>query len=114
MEVLFGVGFGGGEALKRFVQQANDPLLFRQRGDGNASAFDEFLRHALLSNCTAHPHCAFGAKFRASQEVVEEVSVEARGRPEDDELARTEADSVLQANRNTELSILKAGRDFRQ
>jgi len=28
LEVLFGVGFGGGEALKRFVQQADDPLLF--------------------------------------------------------------------------------------
>jgi len=35
LEVLFGVGFCGGEALKRFVQQANDPLLFDQRGDGN-------------------------------------------------------------------------------
>ena len=35
LEVLFGVGFGGGEALKRFVQQPDDPLLFGQRGDGN-------------------------------------------------------------------------------
>ena len=32
LEVLFGVGFGGGEALKRFVQQSDDPLLFGQRG----------------------------------------------------------------------------------
>ena len=37
LEVLFGVGFGGGEALKRFVQQADDPLLFGQRGDGNGN-----------------------------------------------------------------------------
>ena len=35
LEVLFGVGFGGGEARKRFVEQADDPLLFGQRGDGN-------------------------------------------------------------------------------
>ena len=36
----FGVGFGGGEALKRFVEQADDPLLFGQRGEresGNPS-----------------------------------------------------------------------------
>lgn len=44
LEVLFGVGFGGGEALKRFVQQADDPLLFGQRGTGNSISricFDE-------------------------------------------------------------------------
>ena len=35
LEVLLGVGFGGGEALKRFVQQADDPLLVGQRRDGN-------------------------------------------------------------------------------
>ena len=28
LEVLFGVGFGGGDALKRFVEEADDPLLF--------------------------------------------------------------------------------------
>ena len=38
LEILFGVGFGGGEARKRFVQQADDPLLFGQRGDGNLEA----------------------------------------------------------------------------
>lgn len=37
LEVLFGVGFGGGEALKRFVQQADDPLLFGQRGGRNGN-----------------------------------------------------------------------------
>ncbi len=36
LEVLFGVGFGGGEALKRFVEQADDPLLFGQRGRGTS------------------------------------------------------------------------------
>ena len=35
LEVLFGVGFGGGDALKRFVEDADDPLLFGERGDGN-------------------------------------------------------------------------------
>ena len=38
LEVLFGVGLGGGEARKRFVQQADDPLLVGQRGDGNLEA----------------------------------------------------------------------------
>ena len=32
LEVLFGVGFGGGDALKRFVEDADDPLLFGERG----------------------------------------------------------------------------------
>jgi hypothetical protein len=31
LEVLFGVGFGGGDALKRFVEDADDPPLL---GDG--------------------------------------------------------------------------------
>ena len=37
LEVLFGVGFGGGDALKRFVENADDPLLFGERGDRNSS-----------------------------------------------------------------------------
>ena len=32
LEVLFGVGFGGGDAVKRFVEDADDPLLFGERG----------------------------------------------------------------------------------
>ena len=31
LEVLFGVGFGGGDALKRFVEDADDPPLFGKR-----------------------------------------------------------------------------------
>ena len=31
LEVLFGVGFGGGDALKRFVKDADDPLLLGER-----------------------------------------------------------------------------------
>ena len=37
LEVLFGVGLGAGEAGKRLVQHADDPLLFRERRDGNRS-----------------------------------------------------------------------------
>ena len=32
LEVLFGVGFGGGDARKRFVEDADDPPLFGKRG----------------------------------------------------------------------------------
>ena len=35
LEVLFGVGFGGGDAVKRFVEDADDPLLFGERRNGN-------------------------------------------------------------------------------
>ena len=33
LEVPFGVGFGGGEARKRFVEQADDSLLFGEWGE---------------------------------------------------------------------------------
>src|SRR5260221_13875498 len=35
LEVLFGVGFGGGDALKRLVEEADDSLLFGERRDGD-------------------------------------------------------------------------------
>ena len=35
MEVLFGVGFGGGDAVKRFVEDAHDPPLFGERWQGD-------------------------------------------------------------------------------
>ena len=31
LEVLFGVGFGGGDTVKRFVEDADDPPLFGER-----------------------------------------------------------------------------------
>ena len=34
LEVLFGVGFGGGDARKRFVEDADDPPLLGKRGTG--------------------------------------------------------------------------------
>ena len=38
LEVLFGVGFGGGDALKRFVEDADDPLLFGERRERQSSS----------------------------------------------------------------------------
>jgi hypothetical protein len=35
LEVLFGVGFGCGEARKRFVEQGDDSLLLGERRDWN-------------------------------------------------------------------------------
>lgn len=34
VEVLFGIGYGGGDALKGFVEDADDPVLFGERRDG--------------------------------------------------------------------------------
>ena len=31
LEVLVGAGFGGGDTLKRFVEDADDPMLFWER-----------------------------------------------------------------------------------
>jgi len=35
LDVPFGVGFGGGETRKRFVEQGDDSLLFGEWGDWN-------------------------------------------------------------------------------
>ena len=40
LEILFGVGFGGGEARKRFVEYADYPLLFTERRDGYWNSFE--------------------------------------------------------------------------
>ena len=70
LEVLFGVGFGGGEALKRFVQQADDPLLFGQRGEGNFRVLDFDLRDIGLrvAGCLRHQFI-----FLREQEVEQEL-----------------------------------------
>ncbi len=43
LEVFFGVGFGSGDARKHFVEDADDPLLFGERGDGNWKIIDVVL-----------------------------------------------------------------------
>jgi hypothetical protein len=35
LEVLFGVGFGGGDAVEGFVEDGDDAVLFGERGNGN-------------------------------------------------------------------------------
>ncbi len=35
LEILFGVGFGGRDAVEGFVEDADDALLFRERRDGH-------------------------------------------------------------------------------
>ena len=42
LEVLFGVGFGGGDTLKRFVEDADDPLLFGSGGTGTCKLCQTF------------------------------------------------------------------------
>ncbi len=51
LEVLFGVGFGSGEARKRFVEDGDDALLFGQRGERNLQRENLFARDAR--NCSA-------------------------------------------------------------
>ena len=51
LEVLFGVGFGGGDARKRFVEDADDPPLFGERGKRDCDSSQDVrsiftLRHA--------------------------------------------------------------------
>ena len=50
LEVLFGVGLGGGEAGKRLVQYADDPLLFGERGAKYVEVAHLRERNILLRN----------------------------------------------------------------
>ncbi len=48
LQILFGVGFGGGDALKRFVKDADDAVLFGKRGDRNLGISQLDLRNTSL------------------------------------------------------------------
>lgn len=54
VEILFGVGFGAGEALKRFVEDADDPLLFDEGRKRKLNLFEFGLADSLCccSGCS--------------------------------------------------------------
>ena len=54
LEVLFGVGFGGGDAVKRFVEDADDALLFGKRGQNYRKLSDVALIE-VRCRCTVKP-----------------------------------------------------------
>ena len=41
LQVLFGVGLRGRDVVKRFVEDADDPPLFRERGELNLDFFED-------------------------------------------------------------------------
>ena len=47
LEVLFGVGFGGGDTLERLVQDADNPPLFGEQGYGNCDFLERAARQLL-------------------------------------------------------------------
>jgi hypothetical protein len=52
LEVLFGSSFGGRNALKDFIEDADDPLLFGERRQRNLEIPDLSQRKILLGNTT--------------------------------------------------------------
>ncbi len=52
----FGVGLGGGNALKRFVEDADDPLLLGERGNWDLDAlYEAHVEPApIISAITSH------------------------------------------------------------
>ena len=43
LEILFGVGLCGGDAVKRFVEDADDPLLFGRGGRSTSTLWSLFI-----------------------------------------------------------------------
>ena len=66
LEVLFGVGFGGGDALKRFVEDADDSLLFGERGHAESTV--DRLRSRLNARLCTHRCAASSIKSIESSE----------------------------------------------
>src|SRR5205085_604496 len=91
LEVLFDVGLGSGDALKRLVEDTDDPLLFRERRNGDRIVFNELLRNTLVPDSARHPSRAFDSKSFARQVVVEPFFAEPLIRAKHDVFARPEA-----------------------
>jgi hypothetical protein len=81
LEVLFGVGFGGGDALKRFVEDVDDPLLFGKGGGSHRKTLDVTLRDEWLARTTLR-------EFYEREEIVEKPSAALS-------ISRRQRDSVL-------------------
>src|SRR5450631_873832 len=82
LEVLFGVGFGGGDALKRLVEDADDPPLLgdrRQRDWKRREIPDRYAVYRGAANCFAVQELAEGRRDVLIQEElrVDMVLVEA-------------------------------------
>ena len=75
LEVLFGVGFGGGDAVKRFVEDADDALLFGNRRNWYWIIFDKLLGNSLLTDCPAHSGRAFTSEIGTGKVVVEKLFI---------------------------------------
>ena len=73
LEVLFGVGFGGGDALKRFVENDDDPPLFGVRWNTYVKRLDLWKINGLVDSTAGE-----SAKCTAlgKQEVFEKIMVE--------------------------------------
>ncbi len=69
LEVLFGVGFGGGDAGKRFVQDAHDPPLFGKGSEWNGELRKSFSREVL--NASTREMTFQRAVQIASEKIVE-------------------------------------------
>jgi hypothetical protein len=66
LEVLLGVGFDGGDSLKRFVEDADDPLLFGEWRDWNVT----------LPNQRKVIRISFALDRKVSKEVKEKFAVD--------------------------------------
>ena len=75
LEILFGVGFGGSDALKRFVEDTDDPQLFGERWDGHWKVENVILTESSLGR-TIRNLQELALKFIRDEVVVEPRSIE--------------------------------------
>ncbi|MGB2624701.1 MAG: hypothetical protein WA857_13330 [Candidatus Acidiferrum sp.] len=79
LEVFFGVGFGGGDAVKRFVEDADDALLFEKLGESNLDSFiSPTVQVSYPRRMALHPFGNTG-EIRPVQELVQEPEIKAFG-----------------------------------
>ena len=70
LKVLFGVGFGGGDALKRFVRNPDDPLLLGSRFRVTDFEWSQ-VRSCNLRLC--RPSDCSGNVYSATEKILQET-----------------------------------------
>jgi hypothetical protein len=111
-QVLLGMGLGGGDAVKGFVEEGDDALLFGERRDGNGISLDKFLGNALVTDSAGHSRGTLQPERFTAKKVIEPFLIQGSIWAKNDVLTRTESDGVYEVGSYAEFAVFEAWGDF--
>ena len=100
LQILLGVGLGGGDGLEGFVEDGDNAALLREGRQRDRVALDELLGDPLVANSAGHGPSALLQKIRPSEVVIQKLGIQRRCRAQDDVLARPESNTIGQPARD--------------